>query len=410
MLRYANHCVEEDRTEMCLATRGRAIPEADLMLCCARTVITPEAGVRVKEIARSGVDWEAFLQLAGSHGVRPLVYQTLRRTCWDDVPEATRHELDQFYSTNSARNRFLAGELLQILRLLEAEHILAVPFKGPVLATLLYGNLELREFVDLDFLLREGDIPKARQILLKQGYEADVAAKAIVPDSNVVELHSGSTGIMVELHSQFSPRRFVPSLAAEDVWEGIEPIVLWERQIWSFSAQDMFLFLAVHGGKHSWSLLKWLCDLAEFIRSNPDMDWPRVLARAETMGALRTCRLAICLAAELLQAEAPTGLISETREDNQVKRLAQDVLERIEKPHSVGPIESQIFNLKLKERLRDKLRYVFLQSTQYSGEEERFLPLPSVLSFMYILVRPIWLVRRYGLSLLKRFALSRRDL
>lgn len=50
--------------------------------------------------------------------------------------------------------------------------------------------------------------------------------------------------------------RFSPVLAAEDVWNGIEPFAIWGRQVWSFSPQDMFLFLAVHGGKHSWSALK----------------------------------------------------------------------------------------------------------------------------------------------------------
>ena len=83
-------------------------------------------------------------------------------------------------------------------------------------------------------------------------------------------------------------------------------------------------------------------------------------------------------------------------------RLAQHVRLRIEEPRDVDPIEGQIFNLKLKERLYDKVRYFFLQCTQYSGEEERFLSLPSTLSFMYIFVRPIWLLRRYGFSVLKR--------
>ena len=387
---------------MRIETRLPSIAEVELMLCCARTVITPEVRFRINEIATQKVDWQLFLQLATSHGVRPLVYRTLHTVCWDVLPEATRQELNDFYVTNSARNRFLGGELLHILQLFDAEQILAVPFKGPVLAARLYGSLELREFVDLDFLIRERDIPKAKEILSKQGYEPNLRSTAIVPDSNDVELHSASTGLMVELHWEFLPRRFVPVLAAEEVWNGIEPSVLWDRQIWSFSSQDMFLFLAVHGGKHSWSMLKWLCDVAEFIQANPEMDWPRLFERAETLGALRTCRLAIYLAAELLQAEVPSNVVAAVREDAQVRRLAQVVRLRLEEPREVEPVEGQIFNFKLKERLRDKIRYVFLQCTQYSGGEERFLPLPSALSFIYIFVRPIWLVRRYGFPVLKR--------
>ena len=112
------------------------------------------------------------------------------------------------------------------------------------------------------------------------------------------------------------------------------------------------------------------------------MDWPRLFDRAEALGAGRTCRLAIYLAVELLQTDVPSSIVCAAREDAQVTRLAQDVRRRIEVLRDVEPVEGQIFNLKLKERLRDKVRYVFLQCTQYSGEEERFLPLPSALSFM----------------------------
>jgi len=385
-----------------MTINGSSIPEVDLLICCARTCSAPQMRVRIKEIATQGVDWQAFLQLATSHGVRPLVYQSLHSTCWEVLPEAARQELSRFYSANSAKNRFLAGELLHILQLFEAEHILAVPFKGPVLAAVLYGDLALREFTDLDILIRDPDIPKAREILSNQGYRSSIASGVITPDFNVDELHSALTGISVELHWQFSPRRFASSLAAEHVWNGIEPIVILGKQVWSFSSQDIFLFLAVHGGKHSWSSLKWLCDLAEFIRSNPELDWPCLFKRAEALGAARTCLLGVYLAVELLQAEVPPSVVLAVREDAQINRLAQDVWLRIQEPRTVEPIEGQIFNLKLKERLRDKVRYVFLQCTQYSGEEERFLPVPSTLSFMSIFVRPIFLLRRYGFSVLKR--------
>jgi hypothetical protein len=381
---------------------GSSIPEVDLMLCCARTYLTPPTRVRIRDIVTQGIDWQAFLQRATSHGVRPLVYQSLHAICWEALPEAARQELSHFYSANSAKNRFLAGELLYILQLFEAEHILALPFKGPVLAAVFYGDLGLREFTDLDILVRERDVPRAREILSSQGYRSNLGSAIITRDVNVDELLSVSTGISVELHWQFSPRRFVPTIVAEDVWNSVRPCVILGREVWSFSSQDMFLFLAVHGGRHSWSSLKWVCDLAEFLRSNPDLDWPRLFKRAEALGASRTSRLGIYLAAELLEAEVPASVAGAVREDRQVRYLAEDVRQRIQKPRDVDPIEDQIFNLKLKERFRDKVRYVFLQFTQYSGEEERFIRLPSILSFLYFLVRPVWLLRRYGLSVLRR--------
>ena len=372
------------------------------MLCCARSCSTPQTRSRIQEFATQDLDWHAFLQLATFHGVRPLVYHSLRTICWESVPEKARLELSRFYSANSAKNRFLAGELLHILQQFEADHILAVPLKGPVLAAVVYGDLALREFTDLDILIQERDIRKAREILSNQGYRSSLASTVITPDVNVDELRAASTGISVELHWQFSPRRFAPNVTAEHIWKSIKPCEILGRETWSLSSQDMFLFLAIHGGKHCWSSLKWLCDLAEFIRSNPDLDWPGLFTRAEALGAARTCRLAAHLAAEFLQAEVPPGVGRVVQADAQVRHCAEDVRRRIQEAREVDPIEGQIFNLKLKERWYDKLRYVFLQCTQFSGEEERFLSLPSTLSFMYIFIRPIFLLWRYGFSVLKR--------
>ena len=261
------------------------------MLCCARTRSTPQMRVRVRELATQDVDWQAFLQLVASHGVRPLLYETLHGSCWEALPEWVRHELAHFYSANSAKNRFLTCELLRILQLFEDENILAVPFKGPVLAAVLYGNLALREFVDLDILVREQDIPKARQILANHGYQSNVKSANITPDASNDELYSPSTGTVVELHWQFSPRRFISVLPAQQVWKNVESIEILGRQVWSFSSQDTFLFLAAHGAKHSWSALKWLCDLAEFIRSNPELDWPRLFKRCEPVSLRSFWRL-----------------------------------------------------------------------------------------------------------------------
>jgi hypothetical protein len=202
---------------------GLSIPEVDLMLCCARTCLTLQTRVRIKEIVTQGIDWQAFLQRATSHGVRPLVYQSLHTICWDALPEAARRELSHFYSANLAKNRFLAGELLHLLQFFESEHILALPFKGPVLAAVFYGDLGMREFTDLDILVRERDVPKAREILSNQGYQSNLANTIVTRDINVDELRSVSTGISVELHWEFSPRRFVSSIVAEDVWSGIKP-------------------------------------------------------------------------------------------------------------------------------------------------------------------------------------------
>ena len=72
---------------------------------------------------------------------------------------------------------YLTAELLRILRLLDAHAIRAVPLKGPALAQSLYGDLALREFCDLDVLVQETDLRKARGLLEAQGYHLDLSPR-----------------------------------------------------------------------------------------------------------------------------------------------------------------------------------------------------------------------------------------
>ena len=68
------------------------------------------------------------------------------------------HQLRERYHSNARRNLFLVSELLKLLKLLESHGIGAIAFKGPVLALYAYGNLSLRQQLDLDILVRKRDI------------------------------------------------------------------------------------------------------------------------------------------------------------------------------------------------------------------------------------------------------------
>jgi hypothetical protein len=65
------------------------------------------------------------------------------------------------------------------------------------------------------------------------------------------------------------------------------------------------VILCVHGTKHVWERLGWICDVAELIRAHPAMDWQRVMALAKSSKSLRMVQLGLFLAHTVLQAELP---------------------------------------------------------------------------------------------------------
>jgi hypothetical protein len=327
----------------------------------------------------------AFLRLAEHHGVRPLVRQALAETA---PPELT-----QFFRANAIRNLYLTAELLRLLRLLDAQGIRAVPLKGPALAQSLYGDLALREFGDLDVLVQETDLRKARDLLEAQGYHLDFALDprdeaAYVRDGQHYLLLHPAKGIVIELHWRFAPRWFAFPLSPSQVWPRLQPIPLAGREVPSLCPEHLFLFLAAHGAKHRWCALKWLCDLVQLIHRHPRLDWEWLVDQARRSHAMRVLLLAIHLAAQL-GAAVPPELRERARRDATVQALAADVWRDIENPLGPEDLGGFLWDLRAQERWRDRLLRCLLVLTIPTATDQAFLPLPRSLSFLYAVVRPI---------------------
>jgi Uncharacterised nucleotidyltransferase len=81
----------------------------------------------------------------------------------------------------------------------------ALPYKGAVLAVSAHGNLALRQFGELDILIRKQDILRARDLLLSHGYRSmsplSAARSATFQRARrVYELVGQDGQIAVELH------------------------------------------------------------------------------------------------------------------------------------------------------------------------------------------------------------------
>jgi hypothetical protein len=239
------------------------------------------------------LDWAALLHLARTHGVLPLLSRSLHTIGPDMVPQDARAALQHAFQANTQRNLFLAGTLLKLLRLLEAYGIAAIPYRGPVLATLAYGNVALRQFGDLDLLVRPQDADRARALLWAQGYRwRDGHPPARFPRLlKVYELLSADAQVLVELHWALTSATFFFPLNPASLWTRLETVSLLGTPVRSLAPEDLLLILCVHGAKHFWSRLGWICDVAAVLRVAPQLDWERCLAQASRLGGKRMLAL-----------------------------------------------------------------------------------------------------------------------
>src|SRR5437762_4085724 len=130
-------------------------PEAELLLACARTTIDNRTAERIRILLREDLDWSYLFEKAHQNCIMPLLYWNLNAACAEAVPNDVLNQLRAYFQGHARHNLFRTSELLNLLRLLDEHEIPALPFKGPILAALVYGNISLRQFGDLDILVHK---------------------------------------------------------------------------------------------------------------------------------------------------------------------------------------------------------------------------------------------------------------
>jgi Uncharacterised nucleotidyltransferase len=384
-------------------------PEIEIILCCARTQVEPEQMARVQVLVQGNIDWKNLILYANSHGVTQLLFQGMRQIDSIDLPEGILDYFQYFCHKNALRNIRLTRELISLTELFSVKDIAVVPFKGPVLSALAYRNLSLRQFGDLDLLVHEQDIEQACALLVAQGYQQGHLTKAQKRD---LDFHAGeivfinkASQTVVDLHWKITPKFFPFEIASKDWWHRLQPVPLSKTQAYTFCLEDTLLHLCVHAASHLWTRLEWLCDIAELIRTHgSEMDWRNVLEQAHRVGCDRILLLNCCLIRDLLGVSLPSIITQKIELDATLPSLTGVIKSFIvAPPHNAQPfdrMEGLLVFIRMRERPRHQLiHFIYVMNRSKwaipSRKDRAVLPLPSAFTFLYWLIRPVRLLKKY---------------
>lgn len=274
-------------------------------------------------------DWDSVTALARIHGVTPLLSPTI--AALEAAPPDALHRLEVADSARRLRNLQAAGELVRVLSELESRGIRAVPYKGPVLAEIAYGDLALREFADLDVLVDAGNVVAAQDCLASIGYSADANVtprrlRHLISHGHDLKLESARGSIAVEVQWRIADQADMAAPAVAPMLERAVEATVGGRTVPSLSPEDLMLVLCVHGGMHLWERLGWACDVAELSRAVPELDLDAMVVRARRDGVLRPLLLGIEMARRVTLAELPRTLVSAAAQDAVVASLADSIM------------------------------------------------------------------------------------
>jgi hypothetical protein len=293
-----------------------------------------------------------------------------------------------------------AAELVAVLGGLRGAGVEALAIKGPVSAALAYGDLGLRAFADLDLLVAPGDVAAASACLEARGYVPGFAlpaawrARLVRCGSEL--LFRDPSGRLVDLHWRLLPRGYSFSPGLDGLFARRQTVRVGPGDVTSLAVEPTLLFLLLHGIKHVWKSLGWLCDVAELVRRHPGLDWDAVAGWSAGAGRRRLIDVGLALVHGLLDAPVPGPLLARGRADRAVGRIAAALAGRLFVVSSArASLPRTVFKypyLAAMQSSADRLRFLHDVALRPTPLEWRAFPVPVELAPLHYFVRPLRLL------------------
>lgn len=403
-------------------------PEHTALLACIRFYFGTTTECEVKDALEAAIDWSLLLKTAIDHGVMPLLHHSLK-SIEAQVPRSILMNLQVCHRMNGLHNVSQTQELLKVLAQLKAAGIDAIAFKGSALAASAYGNIALRQFNDLDILVKQQDFGQAKAVLVAAGYQSPAPTGELLqfqrylqislvnrtPDATLFNqkfqhslLHSNPER-SIDLHWGIPPRRTWKCDRFEHLWENLDTIDLMGQSIQTFSPEATLVVQCLNVAKEPWKRsFKQICDVAQIIQAHPDLNWNTALELSTELRSQRLFLIGLQVTHTFLGVPLPEFMREKLggnhSSDNQV--FESDCAPTGTLQTSWWEYADQLNTL---DQARDGIFitgfYLFMTLlpilgivTSINERDRQFLSLPDRLFFLYYVLRPIRLLIQYAVA------------
>src|SRR5256885_3215 len=307
---------------------------------------------RLASFLPDSIHWTHFLDLAVDHGLIPLLAERVKSLDLPSIPPASRVRLQELQRSLTVSTLQLTAELFRVLHQFSISKIDVLITKGPALSVRCFGNPGLRQYSDLDLIIRETDIRRSTQAMMDLEYEPRVPLSAIDAKRGAGEyaFRKRDSDALVEFHTERTFRYHPRRLQIEKLFQRRTSVVIDGRQVPALSLEDELILICVHGAKHFWERLMWIADVAALVSAKQAPDWIRAITIAKEARPERMLFLGVRLASEILGAPLPEELDARVKTDRAVAKLANQIKNRLASPQSpdAGVLQRAIFRMRMR--------------------------------------------------------------
>lgn len=333
--------------------------------------------------------------------------------------------LEGQYLANVLRNEGLRREVLTVYGWLSEAGIRAVPFKGPVMAEQLYGDVAVRPCSDIDFILPvKDDLVRAKLVLESKGFRS---IRTMTAAEDKVwrragwgyDMSSPGSEFTVDIAAGATPDYLPYALGADRFWDETREAQFNGSTMRVMTPELLLIFLCWHGTKHLWEKLVWVVDVHALITKEPGLDWGKVESLARESRTRRMVETGLEVVRRVLGEEVGnaedgtrkaekssvqiraggrvvrTGIdkagVGAKATDDRVNSAVTLCLERLS-DRKISWFSEQLFFLRMHETPGERLRTVLRTMFRPTISDCQAIRLPPWLFGLYYVLRPMRLL------------------
>jgi hypothetical protein len=216
---------------------------------------------------------------------------------------------------------------------------------------------------------------------------------AYMKAEDVIVLINEHDGLILELHWEMTGRFLSRPLNMNFIGERLARVKLMDREVAHLSSEDLLVYLCIHGQRHLWERLEWICTVAKLVDEKM-LQWNLVFEIARGLKCHRILLSGIYLAHDIFGVNLPETVLNKIKGDSALPKIVAAVKQRlfplssiIQAPKPGNRFQSVQFAAR--DSLGEGVKYGMRELVLPREIDWKWVPLPGWLSFMYIFLRPL---------------------
>ena len=402
--------------------------EDQFILGCVKINLEKVDIVRLNALIPKISNWDVLSQIAIDRGIAPLIYKKIPLFSNQIlIPIEVKDRLQQSYYITMRRSMNLLDSYYKIMKVFNENSISVIPLKGVFLSEWLYNDIGLRQFSDIDLLVKAEDGIEGFQVLKQMGFipKGNTNISDFI-ESSCDHLHFApmiSNLVSVELHTKLHKENEEYNIQPDSFWNNAFETSINGFKISVLQINDIIIFVCLHLDRHfkngqvQFTSFNDITNLIDKCKST--IDWIEFIKRTVEFKCEFIVMKYILMVHKFMHVDIPNGILVKYKyllksdDEKLFYKYLHGYSFKIENKYS---ILVHIQNIKRLNNLSEYVKYIIqivFPSKKFMIQKYH-IKIPSLFMFYYpyryltFINGCIYIVKRYEYGkLIKRFFWNR---